>query len=1391
MKRSNGLLRLLPALLLLVPLAGRPAAAAEPLTRDRTPEPLRPWVDWVLYDHEEARCPFFQGAADRRQCLWPSRLVLDLGERGGRFTQNWMTFKDAWVPLPGDARYWPQEVRIDGKPAVVAPRDLPKVRLTRGRHTVSGAFEWDALPPLLQVPTETGLLRLTVRGHEVPFPGRDEQGRLWLQKRPGAEEGESRMEIAVHRSVADDIPLLLTTRLDLQISGKSREALLGRALPDRFVPLSLTSPLPARLEPDGRLRVQVRPGRWTIEIVARHEGPATSLTLQDPGGPWDPDEVWVFDARPHLRLATIEGVPSIDPQQTTLPDEWKRLPAYLIHPGETMRLTEKRRGDSDPAPDRLSLRRTFWLDFEGGGYTVHDEINGVMERGWRLEMPAPSLLGRVAVNGQDQFITRLGETTAAGVEIRQGKVRLEADSRLPGRVSSLPAVGWDRDFQQVTGALHLAPGWRLFHASGVDDVSTTWISAWTLLDLFLVLIATMAVAKLWGRNWGALTLAALALTWIEPGAPRWSWLAVLLGEALRRALPAGRLLRLVRLYHLVAMAVLALVAIPFLVQQVRAAIYPVLEYSWSPTVFMGMAATGDASGIGFANLEGYETAGRRAGSEETVQEGEQPEANYEVNVLSDEKVAGGVISGALGASAPPLPRKKADYSSFLNAIDPATVVQTGPGLPDWSWRTVTLGWRGPVKQTQRLHFFLVPPGVNFVLAFLRVALLALLAICLLGLAGGARVAPLLRRIGLSGGARLALILATLLCLAPRPARADMPPADLLEALRGRLLAPPECSPDCASSPRLALEASPSTLRVRQELQAAAETAVPLPGAADQWIPQQVLLDGAPAAALLRTSDGRLWLQISPGVHQVVMDGPLPDRESIQIPFPLRPHRVTARAQGWRIDGLREDGLVDDSLQLTQLRGGDRRLAHALEPGTLPPFVRVERELRLGLKWQVGTRVVRLSPPGAPVLLEVPLLAGESVTSAEVRVANGRAQVNLGPQVSQIAWESSLSEAPLLELRSPDSVPWVEIWRVMAGPMWHLEPKGIPVIHLPEQGEVRVREWRPWPGEAVSIAVGRPQGVAGPTLTLDRAYLTLHPGLRATDASLDLTARSSRGGQHTVTLPEGVELQTVSINDAVQPIRQEGRDVTLPITPGRQTISLSWRQNAGIRAFFRAPEVRLGVPSVNAEVQIDMPADRWTLVLWGPRLGPAVLFWGLLVVSLLLSLGLGTVRQTPLRWQHWFLLSLGLTQVPLWVALGIVAWILVLGWRRERGAALGKAGFDTMQILLTVWTPLALAGLFWSIQKGLLGLPEMQITGNWSLMGRLRWYLDRAGETLPRPWVFSIPVMIYRLAMLAWALWLAQALLRWLRWAWGCFTEGGLWRPLRKPRVAPPPVTTGA
>jgi hypothetical protein len=227
------------------------------------------------------------------------------------------------------------------------------------------------------------------------------------------------------------------------------------------------------------------------------------------------------------------------------------------------------------------------------------------------------------------------------------------------------------------------------------------------------------------------------------------------------------------------------------------------------------------------------------------------------------------------------------------------------------------------------------------------------------------------------------------------------------------------------------------------------------------------------------------------------------------------------------------------------------------------------------------------------------------------------------------------------------------------------------------------------------------------------------------------------------------------------------------------VTLRFREPRGVTALYRTPALDLGAPSANAELRVTPPAGRWTLLVGGPRLGPAVLFWPFLVLLASVAFGLGRIRWTPLRAHHWALLGLGLTQVPVAAAAVVAAWLLLLGWRGRAGTRVPGRWFDALQLGVVVLTAVALGTLFHSIQMGLLGVPEMQIAGNLSHAGMLRWYQDRAAATPQGAWLLSVPLFVYRLAMLAWALWLAQAIVRWLRWGWQCFTAGETWRPLRR------------
>jgi hypothetical protein len=132
---------------------------------------------------------------------------------------------------------------------------------------------------------------------------------------------------------------------------------------------------------------------------------------------------------------------------------------------------------------------------------------------------------------------------------------------------------------------------------------------------------------------------------------------------------------------------------------------------------------------------------------------------------------------------------------------------------------------------------------------------------------------------------------------------------------------------------------------------------------------------------------------------------------------------------------------------------------------------------------------------------------------------------------------------------------------------------------------------------------------------------------------------------------------------------------------------------------------------------------------------------------------------------------------------VVGWLVALGWRREH-PNFGRLSFDVRQVLLVGWTFTALFILVYAVEQGLMGTPDMQIRGNGSSAQMLQWFQDRTGNIPERPFVLSVPMLAYRAAMLAWALWLAVSILRWLKWGWVSFSTGGLWK--KKPR----PVAAG-
>jgi hypothetical protein len=1325
-------------------------ASAADAARDDVyvPDDLSPWVDWVLEGREYLDCPFLfnqpQTSPDAFICAWPGELGLLVTARGAEFSQPWTVYaSDEWIPLPGNANgAWPEQVTANGEPAAVLMRgNAPSIRLAPGRYTIAGRFTWDERPRVLPVPPQTGLLSLNVDGERVLRPERTSNS-VWLAEREPQARAQDTLDVQVYRLVADDVPVRLTTLFTLDAGGSVREVVLEPTLPGGFIPLTLESPLPARLESDGKLRLQVRPGTWEVRLLARGDGVLEELALPAPASHLPDAEIWSYRSNDRLRVTVPEGVAPVDPDQVSVPGDWRELPAFRIEPGESLRIVQQSRG-MVAADNQLTLDRDMWIDFEGGGFTFRDAIGGVMRSGWRLDMGAPYALLSASEAGENLLVTLGSGEGMTGVELRRRDVDLEAIGRSASR-GTLPVSGWSARFDNVEATVNLPPGNKLVAAIGADSAPGSWMERWKLLDFFLVLIVTIATGRLFGREAGAIALLALILSWHEAEAPQWIWVNLLAAVALARVAPEGRLKKSAILYRGISFAVLVLVLLPFFAGQLRIGIYPQLEpqrasydYYDAPTVM----APEDMDGA----MERREAA---------VKQSEQASMLEEV-----------VVTGSRAA------RTYARYA-------PNAIVQAGPGIPAWSWNTYSLSWSGPVDAERTLRLVVMPRWFTTVLRFLEVFLL---------LAFAARfafetfnrpwrwpAAPRARGATMPGTLIAALLAAGTFISAP--ADAQTPAPELLQQLEQRLLEAPPCAPRCAEVAEANVTALGDTLTIVLSLHALEDVAVPLPGSLNGWRPQSVQIDGS-ATPVYRGADEALWVRPGEGSHRVTLRGPIPPVDSLEVPFPVAPRVITASSEGWSVAGIRERRLLSGSLQLARSQAeGDSDAPARWQSTRFPAFVRIERTIQMDLDWRVSTQVVRVAPEQGVLSLEVPLLDGESIVSGDFQIADGQVLVSMSPGVRVVAWESTLPRTSPLSLRARADAPWKEVWRFGIGSIWRVNFDGVPESEPESASEaVRVVEFYPRGGETLVLEAERPEAASGATLAFDNVNLQTEIGARSSATEMSLAYRSTRGAQHVIRLPESAEVVSVVIDGRNEPLRAVNGELSLPILPGEHNIAMRWRQDSSARWRLETPTVDLAAAAGNIALGMQLPGNRWVLATSGPRLGPAVMYWSELAALLLVAFILGRIPVTPLTTRHWLLLGLGFSTFS-WPALALVAlWLLLAGSRARWTNAMPWWRFNAIQLALAAITIAALAAILVTVPAGLLGAPDMHVVGNNSWGNSLQWFADRSESLLPKAAAVSLPLWVYKVLILAWALWLSVALLHWLPWVWSCFVSQGPWR----------------
>jgi len=1362
---------------------------ARPLEPTGAPPTLQPWRDWVRYQQEFRQCPMLVGTkgvnAENFLCAWPGLLTLEVNDKGAFFSQQWKVVVESRVLLPGDGRDWPQEVTVNGLPQpVLLHNGAPAVWLKPGEHKVRGRILWQERPQALTIPEMNALVALSVDGKPVQ-PLQRQNNRLTLGRSTVvANEAADSLELQIYRKLTDSIPAQLVTHIQLKISGKAREIRVAPVLPEHFVATALETPWPARLDADGHLQIQVQPGQATLVLRARAVVPLVQLKARLPETLLQ--EVWSYEAAPALRMTavTAEGdAMAVDPRQAGVPAAWQSLPAFALNASSGLNIEERSRGLADDETNRLTLVRKMWLDFSGEGYFAKDALRGQMQQGWRFDLAPPYQLQRADARGEallvTQGVSKEGGGGWTGVEWRSPEVALNASlSIAAGPFSLLPVTGWQQAFEQVDVTLHLPYGYKLLAAPGADLAHNSWIARWTILDLFFAAVIALLAWRLLGLAGGVVAAAYLLLAFQEPGAPLWALAVVLALGLLHRALSGGRLEKALLFAQCIALAVFFLVTATFVPGELRAALHPQLEERPEEDSWM----------------QGF----RRAHADALAEEEYMP-----MMAAAEPEETVSVERKSLAVS-PSTSRPKAALRYAQS-----NVVQTGIGEPDWQiGQRYDLRWTGPVLAAQDMRFIISPPWLTRLLRIAMVMLLGLLlwrvtrSVFPRKLKPAAALPPLPEKPGVVTGAMVALACAVGLHSVPAFAESPtaFPSQGLLQTLQERVNQPPLCAPECASISLVDIHAQGSTLRVKLEAHAGDNVALPLPTAADNTVLLKVRM-GDRIVDAVRAEQQKGYIALPRGVHSIDLEYAALGGDTF-LHFSLRPHRIVFSGQGWRADGVDEDRLINETLHLSRVAREVSTTADSTErmkergAQQFPSYIRVTRTLRFDLDWTVKTVVTRISPREGGLTLTVPLLPGEHVTTPGVKVQGEEATVSLGHTELQTQWHSRLDKRETLQLTAPALEERAEVWQLEVSPSWHVRWEGVPPKLLNSGGEA-VFEFHPLSGETLALTLTLPTVVEGNLRAVDQVRVAHAIGTRATQHTLSFKLRASQGGEHAIALPS-LQMEVLSVMRDGESLNLRPRDgiLTLPVSPGAQTFSVSLRELREVSTLMSMPLFDLRLPVANIDVKAELPEKRWLLASSGPAVGPAVLYWGELAVALvlafLLTFFLARRGWASLGFHHWFLLVLGFSTFS-WVALAVVAfWLIALEWRQRAGAMLDWKwwSFYSLQLGLVLLSIVALVCLVAVIPSSLLGMPDMGVVGYGSYGNRLLWFADQSDGPLPTVTLISLPIWAYRVAILVWSLWLAQALLSWLRRGFSAWMQGGgLWKE-KVPKEETPKTTEG-
>ena len=1296
------------------------------------PAGLKPWESWVQYQQEFRDCPYFYnqyaGQKATHVCAWPQELSIDIETNKARFSIDWEVLEDSWIPLPGDAHSWPQSVAVDATAVTVQNKDdVPRIFLTPGRYNVSGEFDWVKRPESIRIPDVLTDIRLQLDDQLVLFPER-EDGELWLGENNDNEELQANtVEFEVNRLIIDGHPMTMFMAIDLFVSGAARTETLGTISTDLLNITGISGDLSAYMDDQGNLLAQLKPGNWEMNLTFKITGWPEQIAFNPQGEFWPKQEIWAYQDNKNIRLTQIEGVTPINPEQSF--SRWDQVPNYLLNAGDTFTINEQKRGTLNQS-EQLSLYRELWLSFDGKSFRSKDQISGAKLGSWRLNaQPGFQLLN---ANSHDETILiTQSENSQQGVELRRPQVDLQVSGEFPS--NQLHHISnWQASFDDITTELYLPHGYMALATRNVDDTRNVWVEKWRLWDIFVVMLLTAFTFRFIGIKSAVAAFFALLLGYHEINMPLAAWAGVIIAAALLHLKPTGRIGTLVRSYAFVSALVLLVGLIPFVIGQLRLSLYPQLNPSSIPM----QQLAGKSAPASFAKKKAADL--NQVYSQTYNRANALPIQQYESDIEEQSTIT---VTGS-----------RIRQSDLLNHYQKDAILQAGKGTPQWRFNSVRLQWDGPITAEQNFSLYLLTPAMSVIWRVLLVVTSLLWFVMLLK--------HMIPRTKPAQTAATSMVF--LLLFSGAISAQQFPPDNMLLDLQKRIYERAPCDPSCASLETTTVSASDNEMQMILDYHALEDVIIPLPHS-DAWHLSEITVNGNDNPYRVRRKN-QPWIAVEAGINRVRLKGVLANKNNISVIFPMRSGNIRTKSDNWQFAGLDGHVLNNNTLQL--ITSSRSNSTEESKTTNYKAFVKVTRGLSFDDQWRLYTTVERIAPQEGVINMAIPLAPNERPYDKLQRNEDGDILVSMAPDQESFSWRSVIDRTESITWQAAQNASYLEVWDFISAPQWHVTIDGLPMItpnsDTYDPDDFFTHVYMPRPGESLTAEISRPQAVAGDILSIESINTIFTVGKRTTKADTTIKYRATQGGSFQVKLDPNADVKKVTYDGVESNLVNEDGLVDIGFLPGQHNVVIEWHMNSALSSLHSTPIISVEKDYTNLTQTIRVPRNRW--LLWGSSegVGPAFLYWGELVIFVVIAFFLARLPYSPLKFWQWLVLGFAFGTFS-WLALTVVSiWLFFLNWKKQ------FKGFESHnKNVLLHWFTLFASGisiivLISAVAFGLLSYPDMGISGQNAYGSQLQWFLDNGQGDIPAIQVLSLPLWVYKALILIWATWISFALINWLK-----------------------------